>query len=100
MTEPAPDLAFFLTQNLQAVASVWQSCAHGDGVVILELEDPALDALTRSFADLRDLPILLAEHPGDSARVTIGRCHQDDSLVVAYDPQYAPDVDAPLAFVI
>ena len=36
----------------------------------------------------------------DGLRINIGRCRQGENLVVAYDPPFAPETDAPIFFVI
>lgn len=52
------------------------------------------------FSHFEDLKILLAEKPSAGMRVTMGRCHPDDTLVVVYTPPHEPEIDQTLLFVI
>jgi hypothetical protein len=100
IVRPAPNLAIFLANDPEAEERIWEMATSGQGLIAFYPDDPAEAALVRSFADFRDLPILVAEAPSSGIRVTIGRCHQDDSLVVIYGPPGAPEIDEPVLFMI
>jgi hypothetical protein len=94
-------LALFRAPDSVAEARAWtRATASGQGLIALAADDPAVEALVRRFMELDDLPILLAEAPSTTMRVTIGRCHDDDSLVLVYGPPGALEVDDPLLIVL
>lgn len=94
-------LALFLARDPEAEARAWlNATASGQGLIALYADDAAEAKLVRRFTAFEDLPILLAEAPSANMRVTIGRCHDDDSLVVVYGPPWAPEVDEPVLFMI
>ncbi len=95
-----PDLGIFLALDSAAEERIWQACTAGEGLIACYPDDPAEEQLLRRFSDFEDLRIFLAEAPSAGMRVTIGRCHQDDSLVVVHGPPYAPELDEPPVFVI
>ncbi len=99
MTEFGPGLAFFHAKNQDAEARIWQSCVRGEGLIALYPDDPDLDDIVRHFANRQDLGVLSRGRSYD-LRVTVGRCRPEDSLVVVYQSVHAPEIDAPLAFVI
>ncbi len=95
-----PNLAVFFASDPEAEERIWEACLSGEGLIAFYADDPAEAALKRRFSDFEDLQILLAEHPSAAMRVTIGRCHQDDSLVVVHGPPYAPELDESVLFVV
>ena len=83
----APDRGFvvFRPRTPEAEAEVVQSAARNDGVAVLQSDDPVLEDIAR-FADVGDeLALFLDGADGQRRkRVTIGRCHMDDSFVAVY----------------
>lgn len=92
--------AIFLANDPEAAERVWEASTRGEGLIAFHGDDPAEPEIRRRFSRYEDLVIFLAEKPFSGQRVTIGRCRPEDSLVVIYDPPYAPEVDEPILFMI
>ncbi len=95
-----PNLGIFQAKDSAAEEIIWQACRNGEGLIAFYPDDPAEEQMLRRFSDFEDLRIFHAEAPSAGMRVTIGRCHQDDSLVVVHGPPWAPELDQPPMFVI
>jgi hypothetical protein len=95
-------VAIFTAVDAAAERLLWKRAREqgNDGLIAMYGDDPADRVLASRFSDHDDLRILLAEEPSAGMRVSLGRCHQDDDLVVVYTPGDEPFVDQPLAFVI
>jgi hypothetical protein len=94
-------LALFRARDPAAELRAWtRATVSGQGLFALAADDPALKALVGRFMEFEDLRILLAAAPSDTMRLTIGRCHPDDSLVLVYGPPREPEVDSPVIFVL
>ena len=91
-------LARFLARSEDAAERAWSLAEHGDGLIVMDVDDPEIGRLLQGFSctdDLRWLPGKTWQH-----RVTLGRCRPGDHLVVVYDSQALPSDTAQWVFAI
>jgi hypothetical protein len=79
---------------------IWKMGAQGsDGVAVLSANDPRLPAILEAADVADELTLFIGDGGGHMPpRVTIGRCHMDDTLVCLYN--HPPVTDENLQFLV
>lgn len=98
--EVSPDLTVFMAEHREAEEEVWRRSAQGEGLVVAYDEEAETPALLQGFFAHKDLALFIGPARGHGQRVTLNRGPLGEPLVVVYDPAYAPEIEAPILFMI
>jgi len=78
---------------------IWDMGAQGDGVAVLSADDPRVPRVLEAPEVGDELALFMGDDGGRAfPRVTIGRCHMDDTFVCLYN--HPPPTDEQLQFVV